>query len=71
MLISILIQTNESANKDLFSSKDVRNLIQQLRTLSTNDNTNPEHKKFVRAYEKTVRIKYENRQLMIDVCVSG
>jgi len=49
----------------------VRNLIQQLRTLSTNDNTNPEHKKFVRAYEKTVRIKYENRQLMIDVCVSG
>ncbi|CAF5205038.1 unnamed protein product, partial [Rotaria magnacalcarata] len=52
-----LLHTNETTISGLSSSQELRTIVQQLRTISTEivnneENDNVEHKKFLRAYSK-------------------
>lgn len=46
-----LLQSNETG---LSSSKEFRSIIQQLRTISNEENDNKDHNEFLRVYAKNV-----------------
>ncbi len=49
-----LLQSNETSIPGLSSSKEVRSIIQQLRTISNEENDNKDHNEFLRVYAKNV-----------------
>jgi hypothetical protein len=57
-----LLQSNETSIPGLSSSKEYRNIIQQLRTISNEGNDNTDHKEFLRVYAKNDTIVVTKRQ---------
>ncbi len=49
-----LLQTNPTPIEGLSSSKELRNILHQLRAISNGENNNTDHNEFLRVYEKNV-----------------
>ncbi|UJR27775.1 hypothetical protein I4U23_009047 [Adineta vaga] len=57
-----LLHTNESSIPVLSSSKEFRTIVQQLRTISNEENDSTNHKEFLQAYAKNDTVVVKKRQ---------
>ncbi|CAF3434189.1 unnamed protein product [Rotaria sp. Silwood1] len=71
-----LLQTNETTISGLSTSKEFRNIVQQLRTISNEivnngENDNVEHNEFLRAYTKNNTVVVNNKRQKHSTCRIG